>query len=187
MLAGDLAMLLASVALTYWWVGWVGEGPLWPKVIVLAVMTLLLFYLGDLYDFQLQLDRGDLVLRIGLATATAVVLTAAIGYAIPSLRFGRMAFLAITASSALGLIAFRLMTCHLVSHQLLQQRVLVVGTDLADVIIAYEGYHGTIPFRIVGFLDDDPTAQDHLPPGYDLRGKVKELLDVVEQLHPDIL
>jgi sugar transferase (PEP-CTERM system associated) len=185
--AGDLAMLLASVALTYWWVGWVGEGAFWPKVVTLAAITLLLFYLADLYHFQLQLDRGELVLRVGLASLMAAVLTAAIGYAIPALRLSRMAFLAITASSSLGLMAFRLMTRDLVSHQLLQQRVLVLGTELADVILAYEGHHGTIPFRIVGFLDDDPAAQDKLPPGYDLLGKVKELLGVVEDLRPDIL
>jgi sugar transferase (PEP-CTERM system associated) len=63
----------------------------------------------------------------------------------------------------------------------------VLGTDLADVIIAYEGRQDLIPFQIIGFLDDDSAAQDHLPPGYDLRGTVKELLPVVEQLHPDVL
>ena len=186
-LTGDLALLLTSVALTYWWVDWVGDGAFWSKVVVLVAMTLLLFYLGDLYNFQLQLDKGELFLRIGLAAAVAAVLTAAIGFAVPPLRFGRMAFLAITASSSLGLMAFRLLTRDLISHQLLQQRVLVLGTDLAESIISYEGHQGTIPFRIVGFLEDDPTAQDNLPPGYDLHGKVKELLGVVEQLRPDII
>src|SRR5262249_1050280 len=180
-------MLLASVALTYWWVNWVGEGAFWAKVVVLTAMTLMLFYLADLYNFQLQLDKGELILRVELATAIAAVLTAATGYAIPSLRLSRTAFLAITAASSLGLIAFRLMTCDLVSYQLLQRRVLVLGTDLADIIISYEGRHDTIPFRIIGFLTDDPAAQDILPPGYDLCGKVKELLGVVEQLHPDVL
>jgi hypothetical protein len=98
-----------------------------------------------------------------------------------------MAFVSLTVSSTLGLVAFRLLTRILLSHQLLQQRVLVRGTDLADVIIAYEGHHDTIPFRIVGFLDDVPVAQDHLPPGYDLCGKVNELLGIVEQLRPDII
>jgi sugar transferase (PEP-CTERM system associated) len=186
-IAGDLAMLLASVALTYWWVDWVGEGVFWAKVVVLAAMTLLLFYLADLYNFQLQRDKGELVLRVGLVAAVAAVLTAAIGYAIPALRLSRIAFLAITASSSLGFMVFRLLTRDLVSHQLLQQRVLVLGTDLADVIISYEGRHDTIPFQIIGFLADDPAAQDSLPPGYDLCGKVKELLAVVDQLHPDVL
>lgn len=180
-------MFIASIALTYWWVDWVGAGALWPKVTALAAMTLLLLYLADLYHFQLEFDNGELVLRVGLAAVVAAGLTAAIGYTIPSLRFSCMAFISLTVSSTLGLMAFRLLSRVFISHQLLQQRVLVLGTDLADVIIAYEGHHDTIPFRIVGFLDDDPVAQDHLPPGYDLYGKVNELLGIVEQLRPDII
>jgi sugar transferase (PEP-CTERM system associated) len=185
--AGDVVMFFASVALVYCSVDWIGAGALWPKVTVLAAMTLLLLYLADLYHFQLQFDKGELVLRAGLAAAIAAGLTAAIGYAIPSLRFNSTAFISLTVSSTLGLVAFRLLTRILLSHHLLQQRVLVLGTDLADVIIAYEGHLDTIPFRIVGFLDDDPVAQDHLPPGYDLCGKVNELLGVVERLRPDII
>jgi sugar transferase (PEP-CTERM system associated) len=167
--------------------GLVGAGAFWPKALVLTAITILLLYIGDLYEFRLQLDKGELFLRIGLATAIATVLTAAIGYAIPSLGFSRVAFVAITASSSLGIMAFRLMMRDLISQQPLQQRVLVVGTDLSDLIISYESHQDTIPFRIIGFLDDDPAAQDFLPPGYDLRGKVKNLLTEVEQLHPDVL
>jgi hypothetical protein len=76
---GDIAILLASVALTYWEVDWVGEGVFWPKIVVLAATTLLLFYLSDLYNFQPQLDIGELILRIGMASTIAAVLTAATG------------------------------------------------------------------------------------------------------------
>jgi len=48
-----------------------------------------------------------------------------------------MAFISLTVSSTLGLTAFRLLSRVLISHQLLQQRVLVLGTDLADVIIRH--------------------------------------------------
>jgi sugar transferase (PEP-CTERM system associated) len=186
-LGGDLAVLLASVGLTYWWMDWVGEGSFWPKIIVLAAATILLFYLNDLYNFGMQLDGGELILRVGLASAIAVVLTAAIGYAVPSLRFGRLAFFAITIASTVGLMVFRFMTRHVVSHQILQRRVLVLGTAFADVVISWEGHHSSLPFRIIGFLDDDPDAQDNLPPGYDLLGRFKELLSIVEQLRPEIL
>jgi sugar transferase (PEP-CTERM system associated) len=186
-LVGDIAILLASVVLTYWGVDWVGEGAFWPKATALAATTLLLFYLSDLYNFQPQLSMEELILRIAIASAIAAVLTAAIGFAIPSLQFGRMAFLALIVSSTLGIVVFRLLTHDLVSHQLLRERVLVLGTDLADVIIAHEDRHDLIPFQIIGFLDDDPAAQDNLPPGYDLHGTVKELLAVVEQLQPDVL
>jgi sugar transferase (PEP-CTERM system associated) len=186
-LAGDLAVLTASVGLTYWWVDWIGEGSFWPKIVMLAAVTVLLFYVADLYNFRVQFGGGELALRAGLASAAAAFVIAALSYAIPPLRFSRLAFLAIAVASVLGLTVFRLMTRHMVSHQILQKRVLVLGTGLADMVISWEGYQGALPFRIVGFLDDDPAAQDNLPPGYDLRGSLKELLSVVEQLQPDIL
>jgi sugar transferase (PEP-CTERM system associated) len=186
-LAGDLAMSCASVALAYLWVDWAGAGAFWAKVTVLAGMTLMLLYLADLYRFPLQSDKRKLALRVGLAAAIAAGLTATLGYATPSLRFNGTALISLTVSLTLGLMAFRLLASTLASHQLFQQRVLVLGTDLADVIIAYEGHHDAIPFRLVGFLDDDPMAHDHLPPGYSLCGKVNELLSTVERLHPDII
>jgi sugar transferase (PEP-CTERM system associated) len=186
-LAGDLTVLLASAGVSYWWMEWTGDGLFWPKIVALASITILLFYLGDLYNFQLQWGWGELALRLGAASAIAAVLLAAIGYALPPLRFGRMAFFTITTASTLGLMIFREVSRHLISHQTLQKRVLVLGTDLADVVLSWEGYSGALPFRVIGFLDDDPTAQDNLLPGYDLLGNVKELLSVVEEYRPDIL
>jgi sugar transferase (PEP-CTERM system associated) len=87
----------------------------------------------------------------------------------------------------MGLTAFRLTIYRLGSYEGLQKRVLVLGTGLADVIISYEGQQSALPFKILGFLDDDPTAHDYLPPGYDLLGKGKELLGIAEKLRPDIL
>jgi FlaA1/EpsC-like NDP-sugar epimerase len=84
-------------------------------------------------------------------------------------------------------MVFRLMTRHLTSSQILQKRILVLGTALADIIISYEGHHRAMPFRILGFLDDDSDAYDNVPPGYDLVGNMKDLLSTVEKLRPDIL
>jgi sugar transferase (PEP-CTERM system associated) len=150
-------------------------------------MILVLFYLADLYHFQLPFDKKELLLRVGLAVLIAAALTATIGYAIPPFQFHYRTLISLTVVSTMGLVAFRLLAQPLFSHQLLQQRVLVIGTDLAEAIIACEQQHDTIPFRILGFLDDDPMAHKQLPPGYNLLGKVKELLGIVEQLHPDII
>jgi sugar transferase (PEP-CTERM system associated) len=187
LLASDMAVLLASVGLTYWWLDRLGDGLFWPKIVAFASTIILLFYLSDLYNFQVQFGGGELVLRVGLASAIAAVLIAAIGYTVPPLRLGRMAFLAITVASTLGLMLFRLMTRHLISHQTLQKRVLVLGTALADVIIAWQDYHGPLPFRVIGFLDDDPAAQDDLLPGYNLLGGISDLSNVIAAHHPDIL
>jgi hypothetical protein len=76
----------------------------------------------------------------------------------------------------LGITAVRLMARVLVSHQLLQQRVLVIGTDLADAIIAYEGHHDTIPFRIVGFLTGEDPSYHALRPWSELNLAILHVL-----------
>jgi len=186
-LVGDLAVLVASVALAHWGSEWIGDGPLWPKAVGLIVTLTLVLYLADLYNVQVKLGRSELVVRLGLALLISVVLIAAIGYALPPLGFGRRAFLTTVGWSGLGLMVFRLMTHRLGSSQRLQRRVLVLGTGLADVIISHEGPNSAIPHRILGFLDDEPAAHDNLPPGYDLLGKAKDLVWIAEDLQPDIL
>jgi hypothetical protein len=41
------------------------------------------------------------------------------------------------------------------------------------------------PCETIGFLHDEPAAQDNPPSGYDVRGQVKELLGVVANLRED--
>ena len=185
-LAGDLVVLVSAVALTSGQLEWIGEGPIWPKTAVFLGTTLVVLYLADLYNVQVRLGRGELVLRLGLASVVSAVLFAAVAYAIPSLRLGRTAFLVIAGLSGLGLIACRLMVRN-IGSQTLRKRILVLGTEMADSIIAQEGQNHSIPFAILGFLDDDPAAHDRIPPGYDLLGKTKDLLGVMEDLRPDIV
>lgn len=186
-LIGDLALLFGSVSVVYGGGDWIVENPIWPKITLLGVVTMLLLYLVDLYDVHVRRGEGELLLRVGLASLIAAAVIAAIGHALPSLHFGRMGLLSIISLSTLGLIVFRITTDYLCSNERLQKRVLVLGAGLADPIISSEGQNGALPYRILGFLDDDPGAYDQIPPGYDLLGNSKELLSIVERVHPDVL
>ena len=186
-LIGDLTLLLGAVTIVYGGVDWVTESPIWPKITFYGVITILLLYLVDLYDTHVRRGEGELLLRVGLASLIAAVVIATIGHALPSLRFGRMGLLSIIGLSTLGLIIFRIITDYLRSYEHLQKRVLVLGAGLADPIISSEGQNGAIPYKILGFLDDDPVAYEQVPPGYDLLGNSKDLLSVVEKVHPDVL
>ena len=73
------------------------------------------------------------------------------------------------------------------AHEHFQKRVLVLGAGVARVILSSGGPKGSLPCKILGFLDDDPLAYDQLPPGCHLLGKAKELLSMVERLRPDLL
>ena len=186
-IGGDLVVLLGSVAIVQGWTGEMGESTIYPKITLLVAVTMMLFYLADLYDFEVRYKRGELCLRAGLASLISAGLIAAIGYVIPRLAFSRVEFLSIVSLSTLGLNAFRIIIDGLSSNEHLQKRVLVLGAGVARVILSYGGPNGALPFKILGFLDDDPQAHNQLPPGCNLLGKAKELLSIVERLHPDLL
>jgi sugar transferase (PEP-CTERM system associated) len=186
-IASDLTLLLASVALAQERGESIGDGLFWLKAVALAATTMGLLYLMDLYNFPLPFGIGELILRLGLALALAAALITAMGYAMPRLQFSYLALIATTGTATLGLLALRFITYRLGFHGRLYKRILVLGTGLADVIISYESQYGTLPFKILGFIDDEPTAHDNIPPGYDLVGKTKELISIVDKLHPDIL
>ena len=184
---GDLAVLLGSVAIVRGWAGEMAESAVYPKGALLVSVTMMLFYLADLYDGDVRYRRTELCLRVGLASLIAAVLIAAISYGAPWLAFRRLEFLSMVSLSTLGLNAFRLIIDGLSAHEHFQKRVLVLGAGVAGAILSYGGPNGSLPFKILGFLDDDPQAHDQMPSGCHLLGKAKELLSMVERLRPDLL
>src|SRR5687768_18249672 len=59
------------------------------------------------YTTLFRSGRRELLARLLTCQAVAGLLVAAVGFAIPSLRLGRAAFLQIGAAATLGLIAWR--------------------------------------------------------------------------------
>jgi sugar transferase (PEP-CTERM system associated) len=184
---GDLVVLLGSVAIVRGWASEMAESAIYPKLTLLVVVTMMLFYLADLYDFEVRHGRGELCLRVGLASLISAGLIAVIGYGLPWLGFSRIEFLLIVSLSTVGLNVFRIIIDSLSSNEHLQKRVLILGASVASVIPSYGGPHGSLRFKILGFIDDDPQTYDQMPPGCNLLGKAEELLSIVERLRPDLL
>ena len=115
-----------------------GESTIYPKITLLVVVTMMLFYLADLYDFEVRYGRGELCLRAGLASLLSAMLIAAIGYGLPWLGFSRLEFLSIVSLSTLGLNAFRIITDGLSSNEL-AETVLSLGAAWPVSSSAYGG------------------------------------------------
>jgi len=183
----DLAIVAGAVGLSYASGEWIGDAPLWPKIIALCGLTVFSVYLTDLYKVDLRPNGRELIVRLGLALGCAAILTAAVGFAVPLLRFGRLAFIEIFAFVTSGLVVWRLGWDRLRSTPRLSKRVLVVGVSpVAHELVALEST-GLQPFSVLGFLDSDPAAPDHVPAGTVLLGKPNDLLSLVEELHPDLV
>jgi sugar transferase (PEP-CTERM system associated) len=186
-LAIDVAIIVGAVALENRLAGWMGEGTLLPKTIALSAIIVLSLYLADLYRVRPPAARRDLVLRLLLGLGCSAILAAAAGFAVPALRLGRLAFLEIFGLVALGLLTWRSAWLRLHPDERLRKRVLVLGVSgAADAIVKLQDA-GPRPFTLLGFLDDDPGVHDRLPAGAELMGKARDLLNLVDELRPDLV
>jgi sugar transferase (PEP-CTERM system associated) len=186
-IAGDLAIVAVAAVSADQLGYWIGDGELWVKACLLAGATLLALYLADLYHLDLRIRRAELICRLLLALATAGMFTAAVGFALPSLRFGRLAFVHMFGVTALGLLVSRLAWLTLAPKRRLRHRVLVLGAGPAAPLLPELQFSSTRPFTILGFLDDAPDAGDRVPAGFSLLGKVKDLLNLARELRPDLI
>ena len=187
LVVGDQAVILLSFLAADIAGMWVGAGALAPKVLSLAALTTLLLYLGDLYSVHLPLGRRETLARLLICQGAAAVALAALGFAVPALRFGRFAFFTITLATTLGLAGWRTTWLTAWSNDRMKLRVLVVGVGPVARSIAELVDTSGRPFTILGFLDDALAAADAVPEGYALLGKTTDLPAIVEEEHPDLV
>ncbi len=107
LVALDLMVIVLAVASAQQLGYWNPDGALWLKAASVATVTLLVLYLADLYKLDFRIRWVELASRLVVALAAITTATAAIGFALPVLRLGRLAFLHILGVIALGLLTSR--------------------------------------------------------------------------------
>ena len=187
MVATDLLVIALAAGSAEFLGYWNPEGALVAKTAIIASVTLLTLYVADLYRVDFRVRRIELASRLFLALAAAVTITAAIGFALPPLRLGRLAYLHIVGAIALGLLVTRLAWIAHGAKRRLNHRVLVLGVGASAGTLPELQYSGTRPFAILGFLEDAPDAADRVPTGFELLGKSKDLLSIADDLRPDLV
>jgi sugar transferase (PEP-CTERM system associated) len=187
LLVGDLTVVVGAVAASWRLQSWIGQGALWPKAGLLAGVVVFALYLADLYDPRLRLGRREVVVRLLVALCGAVIVAGALGFAFPPVRFGRFAFVEIMGLTSAGLVAWRLLAVWFQSSTRLVERVIVLGVGRGTGPILGEATSAARPYVVLGFVDDDPAASDHLPAGAYLLGKPKDLLNLVEELRAEVV
>jgi sugar transferase (PEP-CTERM system associated) len=187
MVAFDLWLITVATLSAHRLGYWNPAGVWWLKTAVIASVTMLSLYLADLYRTDFRMRGIELASRVVTALIASATLTAAIGFLSPSLRLGRLAFLHVVGLIGLGLIASRFGWVALGPKWRLNHRVLVLGVAKSVELLPELQFSGTRPFTILGFLDDAPDAGDRVPPGMPLLGKTKDLLNLVDELRPDLV
>jgi sugar transferase (PEP-CTERM system associated) len=187
MIAGDLVLVGFAMASARHLGYWIADGAIWPRTAIVAGVTMLALYLADLYKIDFRIRRVELASRLLVAMAAAATITAAIGFALPVFRLGRLAFLHVFGVLVLGLVGSRLAWIALGPKRRQNHRILVLGVGKSAAVLPELQFSGTRPFTILGFLDDAPDAADRVPAGFPLLGKAKDLLSLADELEPDLV
>lgn len=184
---GDLLIIIAAVWLARAAGGWLGYGPVWPKMAVVTAIAAFNLHLADLYRPRLPFGRREVVGRLLLALGGTALGTAAASYAFPSLGFGRLVFLQTIVLTLSGLLLWRLAWVAVRPTDRMRTRVVVLGTGRGVNALVALQRTGSQPFTVLGFVDDDPAAGDRVPAGYELLGKSQDLLNIVEELQAELV
>jgi len=160
---GDLVLILTATQLA----PWVRYGKFFPIFHVhtgASTFTLLLcltmLYIFDLYNLRRTFALKDTPLRTAIAVTFVFVCSTLIFYSLPSWRFGR----------GILLIQMILAWTLLTGWRFLFSFIFRIATEKKDVLVLGAGHCGMTlcrllngplsPYRVVGFLDDDPLKQE---------------------------
>ena len=139
-----------------------GDGLAWtegilPKALLVAAVTQLCMYFGDLYDFRVLTDRQELFVRSVQALGATSLVLAALYYWFPNLIVGRGVFIVAALLVITLLFGWRIAfewTSHRVGPR---ERLLLVGTSDGAIRLARELFERRdLAVEIVGFIDPDP-------------------------------
>jgi sugar transferase (PEP-CTERM system associated) len=154
----ELALIFGSIALAASVLG-VEElgGSLW-KIAVVTLLCQLCLYYNDFYDLTLVYAPRELVVRLLQAVGAASILLAAVYFVMPSLAIGDGIFVSALVVFVFAILGWRLLFNHLTGSLKLEERILFVGTgDTARTVAREVLAQRDFAYRIVGFIDDDPS------------------------------
>lgn len=128
-----------------------------------SVFTLFLYlvmlYIFDMYNIGRAFRSDDTALRIVVAVGVAGIFSAFLFYSLPSWKYGR-GILLIQVLLVWGFLAgWRWVYSWIFSITLHKKDVLILGAGRCGTALGHLLEAEFSPYRVVGFLDDDPAKQ----------------------------
>jgi sugar transferase (PEP-CTERM system associated) len=154
---GELFLIFGSVALAAALRSGTLAHSFWKIALVTVVCQLCLYY-NDFYDLTLVHANRELVVRLFQAVGAASIVLGALYFAIPALMIGDGIFVSALCVFLVGILGWRLLFNRLMGSLKLEERILFVGTGTAARTVARQILdQRDFAYRIVGFIDDDPS------------------------------
>jgi sugar transferase (PEP-CTERM system associated) len=161
---------------------WLGFDPIFPKVLAFVGFGWFALFVGGAYDLSPQQGRKDIVVRLMGCFAALTFLMSAIGFAFPTLRWGRLALLVGLIVGFFAVTAGRLIALRFWDIPRFRERLLLLGaTPLADRLIETISTMGHRGYEVLGYVDNRAEAGASSTNGYRILGRVAELGQVAAE------
>lgn len=151
-----------------------------------SVFTLFLYlvmlYIFDMYNIGRTFRSGDTTLRIAVAAGVAGVFSAFLFYSLPNWKYGR-GILIIQVLLVWGLVTgWRWVYSYIFSITLHKKDVLILGAGRSGTTLSSLLEAKFSPYRVVGFLDDDPSKQGKVMGSPGVIGSTDRLEEIASKM-----
>ena len=128
------------------------------KALLIAYVTQLCLYYGDLYDDpRITADRRELLIRIFQALAATSLILSVLYYWFPAVILGRGVFAIASVFMTAAIVGWRVGFTWVAARVGPRERLLLIGTSTAAIDLARELHlREDLGVEIVGFVDPDP-------------------------------
>lgn len=129
------------------------QGPLWPRALLFALIMVTCLLAFGLYSARQRAQFAGIVLRLAVALATGLAVTAALFYLIPDLWIGRGVMGLAAFGGLCGTVVSRFVFTRVVDESVFKRRVLVYGAGQSAAAIAeLRRRSDQRGFSLVGFV-----------------------------------
>jgi sugar transferase (PEP-CTERM system associated) len=157
----------------------------YPKALVIALATIITFYIIDLYDSEIQARRSEILLKILICFVIIFFIIASINFLVPSLQFHSMDYFMSLIVFAPVIIFFRFIYYKTINIR--KEKVIILGVnEIARNIaqeLSHKNGHG---FEVQGFIAESFASIDEALDGSVLGG-IQELASIVQDRRPSVV
>jgi sugar transferase (PEP-CTERM system associated) len=165
LVTGETVLLVAAVVISSVLIGgshaWelISDNTAILRVLLIVVVCQLCLHYADLYDLRTIQARGDLVARVMRAIGATSLILGIAYWLFPLLVVEQNVFLLTAALAIVMVMAWRSAFDLVTSRLAPRERLLLVGTSQAAILLARELFERRQEFGvdIVGFVDPDPS------------------------------
>jgi len=144
-------------------------------------LYIIMIYVFDLYNLNRNFWTRDSLFRAALAVIVAGFWGAFIFYSLPHWKYGRGIFLIQMVLVFIFLFGWRFIFSLLYRVSVERENVLVLGAGRCGTALYHLLEGSTAPYKIVGFLDDDPEKRDKSIGSHVVLGPTDRLMEIATQ------